>query len=135
MTTTRKLLDSHSGVGPPLLPSPPFPSALLTPPCTTVPLPPLHAISLYTTMATRRTISNHLSGSGSIPERHFATSKASGMGVKLSTFKVGSASQHTPAYPNDSQIPLDVRVQREEHVSFDVALDEEGSLEGKARRI
>jgi hypothetical protein len=86
-------------------------------------------------MATRRTISNHLSGSGSIPERHFATSKASGMGVKLSTFKVGSASQHTPGYPNDSQIPLDVRVQREEHVSFDVALDEEGSLEGKVRRM
>ncbi|KAK4333244.1 Proteophosphoglycan ppg4 [Rhodotorula toruloides] len=105
-----------------------------------LPLPALHAISLYTTLATRRNITDALSGSGGTPSHdqrksgRFTSSKASGMAVKLSTFKVGGNSQHA-GYPNGSQVPLDVRVQREEHVSFDVGLDEEESLEGKSRRL
>ncbi|BGP22354.1 proteophosphoglycan ppg4 [Rhodotorula toruloides] len=106
-----------------------------------LPLPALHAISLYTTLATRRNITDALSGSGGTPSHdqrksgRFTSSKASGMAVKLSTFKVGGNSQRAPGFPNDSQIPLDVKVQREEHVSFDVGLDEEESLEGKMRRM
>ncbi|BGP29561.1 hypothetical protein JCM10296v2_001300 [Rhodotorula toruloides] len=106
-----------------------------------LPLPALHAISLYTTLATRRNITDALSGSGGTPSHdqrksgRFTSSKASGMAVKLSTFKVGGNSQHASGYPNGSQIPLDVRVQREEHLSFDLGLDEEESLEGKSRRL
>ncbi|GAA5979258.1 hypothetical protein JCM10908_002858 [Rhodotorula pacifica] len=112
------------------------------------PLPALHAISLYTTLSTRRTISDTLSGSGQngsglgVRSGGGVSNSAAhtGQAVKLATFKRGksfggSSYSGAPTYglqnKRDSPPPLQVSVQQEQSVSFDVRseYDEEYGLE------
>jgi hypothetical protein len=103
------------------------------------PLPALHAISLYTTLSTRRTISETLRGTGAnnagLGSRSTGSavknnSAPEGQAIKLGvlTFKrgksVGGASEAvapTHALPSEHQrLPsLQVNVQQERSVSFD----------------
>ncbi|POY70826.1 hypothetical protein BMF94_6239 [Rhodotorula taiwanensis] len=110
------------------------------------PLPALHAISLYTTLSTRRSISDTLSGSGQHQSITGARSHndgnltpGAGPAFRLSTFKrTGDATSSSYALRSkrDSPPPLQVNVQREQTVSFDVRseYDEEYSVE-KAERL
>lgn len=110
------------------------------------PLPALHAISLYTTLSTRRSISDTLSGRGQHQSITGARSHndgnltpGAGPAFRLSTFKrTGDASSSSYALRSkrDSPPPLQVNVQREQTVSFDVRseYDEEYSVE-KAERL
>lgn len=97
------------------------------------PLPVLHAISLYTTLSARRSISDTLSGSGqnnsgfARSQAHADLSAVNGQAYRLSTFKRSGVpgadeptSFGTKSRRDSPPAPLQVNVQQEQTVSFDV---------------
>lgn len=93
----------------------------------------LHAISLYTTLSARRSISDTLSGSGqnnsgfARSQAHADLSAVNGQAYRLSTFKRSGVpgadeptSFGTKSRRDSPPAPLQVNVQQEQTVSFDV---------------